>query len=185
MAENIENATRPQLQELVQLLVERVQAEDRSVDPDSIEWTPPARPFFGDGALLWRPRTGAGRYPPNRRTAGGLRLVVVHSSPCCAGRVRQWLGAVQAATAGPRVAASRYATLSRGRPSAPLSSVGIAMNDRFGLIVASMSQAAEVARSVSPGLGVDEQDRPAGRAAGHRDCAGARCCRSSCRSPRR
>ena len=30
------------------------------------------------------------------------------------------------------------------------------MNDRFGLIVASMSQAAEVARSVSPGLGVDE-----------------------------
>ena len=59
MAENIENATRPQLQELVQLLVERVQAEDRSVDPDSIEWTPPARPFFGDGALLWRPRTGA------------------------------------------------------------------------------------------------------------------------------
>ncbi len=48
MAENVEKATRPQLQELVQLLVERVQAKERTVDPESIEWTPPARPFFGE-----------------------------------------------------------------------------------------------------------------------------------------
>ena len=47
MAENIERATRPQLQELVQLLVERVQAKERVIDPATIEWTPPARPFFG------------------------------------------------------------------------------------------------------------------------------------------
>jgi hypothetical protein len=38
MAENIERATRPQLQELVQLLVERAHAS-------------------GPAALLWRPRT--------------------------------------------------------------------------------------------------------------------------------
>ena len=61
MAENVERATRPQLQELVQLLLERVQAKERSVDRDSIEWTPPARPFFGEGALLWRPRTDSNR----------------------------------------------------------------------------------------------------------------------------
>jgi hypothetical protein len=61
MAENVANATRPQLAELVQLLVERVQAKGRRVEPESIEWTPPARPFFEPTALLWRPRTGAGR----------------------------------------------------------------------------------------------------------------------------
>jgi hypothetical protein len=60
MAETVEKATRPQLQELVQLLVERVQAKKRSIDPATIEWTPPARPFFGEGALLWRPRTDLG-----------------------------------------------------------------------------------------------------------------------------
>jgi len=45
MAENVEKATRPQLAELVQLLVERVQATGRTVAPGSIEWTrrPPAR----------------------------------------------------------------------------------------------------------------------------------------------
>jgi hypothetical protein len=57
MAANVERATRQQLAELVQLLVERVQAKDRTVDPESIEWTPPARPFFQPAALLWRPRT--------------------------------------------------------------------------------------------------------------------------------
>ncbi len=61
MAENIERTTRPQLQELVQLLVERVQARDRTIDPASIEWTPPARPFFGEAALPWRPRTDSNR----------------------------------------------------------------------------------------------------------------------------
>ena len=63
---SVEKATRPQLADLVQLLVERVQAKDWSVDPASIEWTPPARPFLGEGALLWRPRTGAGRLSPYR-----------------------------------------------------------------------------------------------------------------------
>ena len=61
MAENVEKATRPQLAELVQLLVERVQAKGRSLDPDSIEWTPSARPFFQPAALLWRPRTDSNR----------------------------------------------------------------------------------------------------------------------------
>jgi hypothetical protein len=42
MAENVDRATRPQLAELVQLLVERVQAKGRSVETESIEWTPPA-----------------------------------------------------------------------------------------------------------------------------------------------
>ena len=61
MAENVANATRPQLAELMQLLVERVQAKGRSVDPESIEWTLPARPFFEPTALLWRPRTDSNR----------------------------------------------------------------------------------------------------------------------------
>jgi hypothetical protein len=50
MTENVEKATRPQLQDLVQLLVERVKAVGRTVDPESIGWTPPARPFFGEAA---------------------------------------------------------------------------------------------------------------------------------------
>jgi hypothetical protein len=57
MGENVERATRPQLQELVQLLVQRVQASGRTVVPATIEWTPPARPFFEPAALLVRPRT--------------------------------------------------------------------------------------------------------------------------------
>ena len=61
MAENVEKATRPQLQDLVQLLVERVKAVGRIVDPESIEWTPPARPFFGEAAWVWRPRTDSNR----------------------------------------------------------------------------------------------------------------------------
>jgi Recombinase len=61
MAENVGKATRPQLAELVQLLVERVRAKGRSIEPDSIEWTPPARPFFEPAALLWRPRTDSNR----------------------------------------------------------------------------------------------------------------------------
>jgi hypothetical protein len=61
MAENVDRATRPQLAELVQLLVERVEAKGRTVDPESIESTPPARPFFQPAALLWRPRTDSNR----------------------------------------------------------------------------------------------------------------------------
>ena len=59
--ENVEKATRPQLADLVQILVEGVQAKDRTVDPASIEWTPAARPFFEPSALLWRPRTDSNR----------------------------------------------------------------------------------------------------------------------------
>ena len=61
MAENVERATRTQLAELVQLLVEQVRAKGRTVEPKSIEWTPPARPFFEPAALLWRPRTDSNR----------------------------------------------------------------------------------------------------------------------------
>jgi hypothetical protein len=61
MAENVERATRPQLADLVQLLVEGVQAKDRTVDPASIVWTPPAKPFFQEGAWVWRPRTDSNR----------------------------------------------------------------------------------------------------------------------------
>ena len=61
MAENIGKATRQQLAELVQLLVERVQAKGWMVEPESIEWTPPARPFFEPAALLVRPRTDSNR----------------------------------------------------------------------------------------------------------------------------
>jgi hypothetical protein len=61
MAENVGRATRPQLAELVQLLVERVQASGRTVDPASIEWTPPARPFFEEAAWVVRPRTDSNR----------------------------------------------------------------------------------------------------------------------------
>ncbi len=61
MAENVERASRPQLADLVQLLVEGVQAKDRTVDPASIAWTPAARPFFEPSALLWRPRTDSNR----------------------------------------------------------------------------------------------------------------------------
>ncbi len=45
------------LAELVRLLVESVQAKGRIVEPESIVWTPPARPSFGPSALLWRRRT--------------------------------------------------------------------------------------------------------------------------------
>lgn len=61
MAENVEKASRPQHAELAQLLVERVTASGRTVEPESIEWTPPARPFFEPAALLWRPRTDSNR----------------------------------------------------------------------------------------------------------------------------
>jgi hypothetical protein len=61
MAGNVDRATPPQLAELVQLLVERVLATGRTVEPKSIEWTPPARPFFDEGALLKRPRTDSNR----------------------------------------------------------------------------------------------------------------------------
>jgi hypothetical protein len=60
MPESVERATQQQLAEPVQLPVERVQAKGRTVEPESIEWTPPARPFFEEGALLWRPRTVSG-----------------------------------------------------------------------------------------------------------------------------
>src|SRR4051794_2872776 len=64
MADKAEQATPPQLRELVRLLVERVAAAGRTVDPESIVWTAPARPFFQEGAWVWRPRTDSGtQYP--------------------------------------------------------------------------------------------------------------------------
>ena len=60
MAKNVKKATRPQLQELVRLLVEHVTAKEGSVDPDSIKWTPPARPFLGEVRWYGAP----GRFPP-------------------------------------------------------------------------------------------------------------------------
>jgi hypothetical protein len=38
----------------------RQELQRRLAVPESIEWTPPARPFFGEAALLWRPRTDPG-----------------------------------------------------------------------------------------------------------------------------
>jgi hypothetical protein len=61
MAENVARATRPQIAELVQLLVERVKAKGRAVEPGSIAWTKPARPFFEPAVLLVRPRTDSNR----------------------------------------------------------------------------------------------------------------------------
>jgi hypothetical protein len=53
--------TRTMLAELVQLLIERLQAQGRTVEPGSIEWTPTGRPFFEPAALLERPRTDSNR----------------------------------------------------------------------------------------------------------------------------
>jgi hypothetical protein len=61
MAENVDRATPDQLTELVQLLVERVSVAGRAIDPASIEWTPPARPFFEPAVWVWRPRTDSNR----------------------------------------------------------------------------------------------------------------------------
>jgi hypothetical protein len=71
MAENVEKATRPQLQELVQLLVESVQAKQRVTDPTSIEWTPPARPFFGEVRGSGAPGRARGANCQTRGEAGG------------------------------------------------------------------------------------------------------------------
>ena len=51
-----------QLAEMVQLHVERVPARGRTVDPESTEWTPPARAFYGEAAWVWRPRTDSNRH---------------------------------------------------------------------------------------------------------------------------
>ena len=62
MAENVEQATRPQLAELVQLLVERVQTKARTVEPRSIEWAPPRPPVLRACCVAGAPpdgRTGA------------------------------------------------------------------------------------------------------------------------------
>ena len=61
MAENVDGRPAAARQELVQLLVERVKAVGRTVEPASIERTPPARPFFGKAARVWRPRTDSNR----------------------------------------------------------------------------------------------------------------------------
>ena len=72
MAENVERATRPQLADLVQLLVERVKARGRTVDPESIEWTPPARPFFEPCCVAMAPPDG---FEPPTPALGRLRSI--------------------------------------------------------------------------------------------------------------
>ena len=75
MRENIAAASKERLQELVALLVERVETAEQHVV--RVEWTAPARPFFavahaggeGAAALLWRPRTDSGTRRPTARTA--------------------------------------------------------------------------------------------------------------------
>jgi hypothetical protein len=90
MAENVGRATRPQLEELVQLLVERVQATGRTVDPSSIEWTPPARPFFEEPAWVVRP----GRVrTPDTSYSSDARKDVAPPEPECWQRVPKCCGA--------------------------------------------------------------------------------------------
>jgi hypothetical protein len=72
MAENVERATRPQLAELVQLLVERVQASRRTVDPTTIEWTPPARPVLRACCVAGAPPDG---FEPPTPALGRLRSI--------------------------------------------------------------------------------------------------------------
>jgi hypothetical protein len=72
MAENVEKATRPQLAELVRLLVQRVQAKERVIDPATIEWTPPARPFFGKVRGYGAPGRARGADCQTRGEACGL-----------------------------------------------------------------------------------------------------------------
>lgn len=64
MAENVEQATRPQLAELVQLLVERVQTKARTVEPGSIEWAPPRPPVLRACCVAMAPPDGPGGAPP-------------------------------------------------------------------------------------------------------------------------
>ena len=73
MAENVERATREQLAELVQLLVERVTAKERVIDPTTIEWTPPARPFFGKVRGYGAPGRARGLGRQTTRPAGVVR----------------------------------------------------------------------------------------------------------------
>ena len=81
MAENVARATRPQLQELVQLLVQRVQAKERVINPASVEWTPPARPFFGEVRCYGAPgRVWGSHYNSLPRADGDLRLVPMNGS---------------------------------------------------------------------------------------------------------
>ena len=63
MAANVAAANPAQRRQLVGLLVERVVAADRAVDPGAITWTPPARPFsrVPASAWLWSPRADSNR----------------------------------------------------------------------------------------------------------------------------
>ena len=57
--------------ELVELFVQPVAVMDGTINPASVERTRPARPFFGEGAWRWRPRTDLSPQQP-RRLAGLL-----------------------------------------------------------------------------------------------------------------
>ncbi len=64
LRDSVALASREQLQELVSLVIERVDNADQKVV--GLTWTPPTRPFVRDasvnvgedGAAVWRPRTG-------------------------------------------------------------------------------------------------------------------------------
>ena len=75
IAENVGTASRSQLAEPIRLLVERVQGSGRTVDPMSIEWTPPARPFFEEVARVLAPPDGPEHTRPTFRIAGLDELV--------------------------------------------------------------------------------------------------------------
>ena len=47
--------------ELLQLLIERITAKERVIDPATIELDATGQALLREGAWLWRPRTGAGR----------------------------------------------------------------------------------------------------------------------------
>jgi hypothetical protein len=128
MAENVERATRPQLVDLVQLLIEGVQPKDRTVDPASIEWTPAARPYFEPSALPWRPRTGPGSCQPTgprssqrtleqeRRASGRLRVSVRVPTRQLSHAAQPSLPTLRHGAADP---ALRRRRPSRPRPAAP------------------------------------------------------------------
>jgi hypothetical protein len=100
MAENVDRATRPQLAELVQLLVEGITAVGRTVDPESIVWTPPAvlrgrcvgvaphprTPNADAGRKSTGSRTGSGDAPRGRHHVSGVSVRVQPRLPARAVR---------------------------------------------------------------------------------------------------
>jgi len=72
-------ATRSQLADLVPLLVDREQATGRTAEPDPIEWTPQAGPFFEPAASVRTPPDGLEPRAATQRSRlvprGGLKAL--------------------------------------------------------------------------------------------------------------